>query len=333
MTPEHELDSALAHVEARFQEILTGSAPLVLKYAAEVSKGHGKRIRPRLMVATARMFGRPGLDGVLNCAACCELLHTASLIHDDVIDEASLRRGIPTLNYRYGNEIAVVVGDYMLALVLEALTEERDFALTGMLLTTSKQLGLGVIEEVLNRNNFRLSVQKYYEVIHYKTAALFGLCTSMGAYLGGAGPEIVALATEYGEHVGMAFQIVDDLLDVLQDAAHTGKPAFSDLREGRITLPWIHALEAQPAETKRLVEAFQDGASHSAEHVIREHLVRLGSVEFAFGAAQEFLNAACASRERLRAHATEPEASVELGRIEERILSVLPLAVTAAGAD
>ncbi len=327
--PAPELDAALKHVSARIDHILSGSDPLVLRYIADMSKGRGKQIRPRIMVVVARMFGQSELKSVTNCAACCELLHTASLIHDDVIDQAEFRRSLPTLSSRYGNEIAVVVGDYLLVLLMRALTEERDFQLMEMLLDTSRQLGLGVIEEVLNRNNFRLSVEKYYEVIYYKTAALFSLSALMGAYVGGADGEALLHAKEYGKQLGLGFQVVDDLLDISQDSALTGKPAFSDLREGRITLPWIHALSVEPLETKRLVEAYQDGAADKAVGAIREHLARLGSIEFAYSTAQDFIAKAHQAGERLAANAPSPHIAVELTRIEERVLSVLPVAVTA----
>lgn len=327
--PAPELDAALTRVSARVDQITEASDPLVLRYISDVGKGRGKRIRPRLMLVVARMFGRDDLSSVVNCAACCELLHTASLIHDDVIDQAQFRRGLPTLSSRYGNEIAVVVGDYLLALLVQALTQERDFTLVGMLLGTSQQLGLGVIEEILNRNNFHLSVDKYYEVIYFKTAALFSLCTEMGAYLGGADGETLLLAQEYGKQLGLGFQVVDDLLDISQDATVTGKPAFADLREGRITLPWIHALSAEPRETKQLVEAFQDGAADSAIGAIREHLARLGSIDFAYSAARKFVSQAHSIGERLAASAPDPELAAELADIEQRVLHALPIAVTA----
>jgi geranylgeranyl pyrophosphate synthase len=327
--PAPELDAALTRISARVDQITAASDPLVLQYIRDVSKGRGKRIRPRLMVVVARMLGRDDLASVVNGAACCELLHTASLIHDDVIDQADLRRGLPTLSSRYGNEIAVVVGDYLLALLMQALSEERDFTLTDMLLGTSQKLGQGVIEEVLNRNNFQLSVDKYYEVIYFKTGALFSLCSAMGAYLGGAKADTLLLAQEYGKQLGLGFQVVDDLLDISQDTAVTGKPAFSDLREGRITLPWIHALSAEPQQTKQLVEAFQDGAADHASGAIREHLARLGSIDFAYRAAQKFVGQAHLIGERLAASAPDPAMAAELSGIEQRVLHTLPVAVTA----
>jgi geranylgeranyl pyrophosphate synthase len=328
--PAPELDATLKRVSARIDHILSGSDPLVLRYITDVSKGRGKQIRPRIMIVVAQLFGLSDLTSVTNCAACCELLHTASLIHDDVIDQAEFRRSLPTVNSRYGNEVAVVVGDYLLALLMQALCEEQDFALNTMLLETSRHLGLGVLEEVLNRNNFRLSVEKYYEVVYYKTGALFNLSARMGAYVGGAPADALQLASEYGKQLGLGFQVVDDLLDISQDPALTGKPAFSDLREGRITLPWIHALSAEPAETTRLIEAYQDGAAESAIGTIRAHLSRLGSIDYAYSAAQAFIAKARQAGARLAAVAPCPQIAEQLTHIEERVLAALPVGVTAS---
>ena len=328
-SPNQQYDLALKDVEARIAQVVGSSDELVTASIEEVNRGHGKLIRPRLLLTMASLFGGAAPASVANCAACCELLHTASLIHDDVIDQAEFRRGLPTLSSRFGNELAVVVGDYILALVLQALTTERDFILTEMLLETSRQIGLGVIEEVLNRNNFQISTEKYYDVIYYKTAALFCLCAGMGAYLGGADAEAQALAIEYARLLGLGFQVVDDLLDLTQDPAKTGKPSLSDIREGRITLPLIHALMQEPAETKRLVEAFQTEKDAGAEAAIRAQLERLGSVEFAYAAARGFLKDARGIASNLEAMVPDGEAFHELERIEQRVVHALPLALTA----
>jgi len=323
-TPAVNLDAALDLVEARLEAIVGGSDELVLRYLAEVSKGRGKRIRPRLMLAVGSLFSTDALPALVNSAACCELVHTGSLIHDDVIDEAPLRRGLPTLNGKFGNEAAVIVGDYVLALAMDALAAQRNFRLIDMMLATSKQVGLGVLQEILNRNNFRLGVETYFDVIHYKTAALFALCGEMGAYLGGADETGQAQAREYGTQYGMAFQVVDDLLDLTQDPAVTGKPSLSDLREGRITLPLIHALGAEPEETRGLIESFQREHSPSVERSIRSHLERLGSIEFAYREAQAFLGRARELAGELATSAPRPDAAVELERLESRVVQPLP---------
>jgi geranylgeranyl pyrophosphate synthase len=218
--------TGLELTDRRMQQIVDGSDRIVARYLGDFARNRGKLLRPRLLLCFAELCGGGALHSLANCAACCELLHIATLIHDDVIDEADTRRGRATLSSRYGNEIAVIVGDYVLALVLRALNEERDFLLNDMLLATSQELGLGVIEEVVNRGNFGMNADSYFEVIYLKTAALFSLCCRIGAYLGGAGPEQVTRAGQYGKLLGLGFQVVDDLLDLTLDSATLGKPAM-----------------------------------------------------------------------------------------------------------
>jgi geranylgeranyl pyrophosphate synthase len=363
-----ELDIALERVDRRIREIVAGSDRMVLQYIADIGTSRGKRLRPRLMLAVAGLFGGAPAGSLANCAACCELLHTATLIHDDVIDEAPTRRGSLTLSNMYGNEIAVVVGDYLLALVLRALNSERDHVLVDMLLSTSQELGMGVIEEVLNRNNFVLSVDKYYDIIYLKTASLFALCCELGAYLARKGSEssvraelasarrfpdgaarstsrnisggdklrpydVGQLAQDYGKTLGLAFQVVDDLLDLTADSATTGKPAMNDIREGRITLPVIHALLEQPAETKALIEACQAEHDLAAERALKDHLAQLGSVRFAYSEAQRLLAAARTAGVALAAASGESSASAsaELVRVEHSVIAVLGDARELAG--
>jgi octaprenyl-diphosphate synthase len=322
--PALQLEPLIAQVEERLRAITAGSDELVCSYFEELHQGRGKRLRPRLLMACAGLFQGAPAASLANCAACCELLHTATLIHDDVIDEADTRRGLPTTNARYGNEIAVVVGDYLLALVFLSLNEEGDFNLSNMLLRTSQELGLGVIEEVLHRNDFALAPDKYFAMIYLKTGALFELCCRMGSYLGGADEQGQDLAAKYGAELGLAFQVIDDLLDLTVDESATGKPMFNDLREGRITLPLIHALAAAPDETRALARHFQAEPQRSHVAPVLAHLRGLGSLQYAYDEALKHLAKARELRVGLEARAGDPAQAEELMRIEERVLSVLP---------
>lgn len=326
-----ELDIALERVDRRIREIVAGSDRMVLQYIADVGTSRGKRLRPRLMIAVASLCGGAPAASLANCAACCELLHTATLIHDDVIDEAPTRRGSLTLSNMYGNEIAVVVGDYLLALVLRALNSERDHVLVDMLLETSQELGLGVIEEVLNRNNFVLSVEKYYDIIYLKTASLFSLCCSLGAYLACGPDEVkIARARDYGKTLGLAFQVVDDLLDLTADSAATGKPAMNDIREGRITLPVIHALLGDGVRTKELIAGCQSEHDAAAERALKDHLAKTGSIRFAYGEAERLLREAREAGVQL-AQAAGSEATGDLEQLERTVIGVLNVPREMAG--
>lgn len=317
------MEHTLKLVDARLDAITGSCDQLVINYIKEVSSVRGKQIRPRLMIMQANLFGQADMAVVANCAACCELLHTATLIHDDVIDSAEIRRGLQTLNNHYGNEIAVVVGDYILALVFKSINNEHDFTLNDMILETSQEMGLGVIEEIHHRNNFQLGLEKYYEVIYLKTAALFKLCCEMGAYLGGADAKEAKLAGDYGKQLGLGFQIVDDLLDLTVDAKKTGKQGFNDLREGRITLPVIHGLLEAPDKTRELVEEFQAKPTQASGLLVRKHLEELGSLDFAREVADGFIGTARGISKTIRQNGTVLAESPDLQKIEQRIVSVL----------
>jgi octaprenyl-diphosphate synthase len=323
------LQRALELVETRMSEVLAESDPLVLRYVQDVADQRGKRLRPRLLVVCAELFGGARAEAMANCAACCELLHTATLIHDDVIDNTPTRRGTVTLNSRYGNEIAVIVGDYVMTLVLKSLSAEGEFGLLHMLLDTAQELGLGVLEEVHNRNNFALDTEKYYTIINFKTASLFSLCCRMGATLARAERQAVQAAGDYGTQLGMAFQIADDLLDLTRSESETGKPVLNDLREGRITLPVIHGLLEQPQRIRQLVDDYQATLRPEAGSALRSALFASGSVSFAGQKAREFLADAHSAAQRLVAGTVAPAWGDELQRLEQRVEASLPEEVTA----
>jgi octaprenyl-diphosphate synthase len=319
-----QVEALLEQVDQRLAELLRKSDPPLNSYLEEAGKNRGKMLRPRLMIITSSFFGRPDARAVVNCAACCELLHLATLIHDDIIDEAGLRRGHQTLNNRFGNEIAVIVGDYALAIVFRSLLAERDFRIMDMVLSTSQQLGMGELQEILNRNNQQMTVEQYFSVIALKTAALFNLCGGLGAYLGGAGPREVELAGRYGQQLGTAFQIVDDLLDIMAEEARTGKPSFNDLAEGRMTLPLIHALQRDDRRAGQLILDVQRSSSRSARQAILAHLEECGSLEFTIGAAADQLRQARLTAQQLIELAKHDSLASELQEIEGRVMNSVP---------
>lgn len=319
-----QLAHALAQIEDRLAGIVAGSDPIVLRYLADFAHQPGKRLRPRLLVSMAQLCGGAAAGALANCGACCELLHSATLIHDDVIDSSTTRRGIPTVNSRYGNEIAVVVGDYLFASLLQSLTLEQDFQLLRMLLETGQLMGLGVIEEVLNRGNLQLSEEQYYSTIRLKTAVLFSLCCKMGAALAGADEARIELAAEYGIEIGLAFQIADDLLDLTRSDEQIGKPALSDLREGRITLPLIHAVGEQPGQVRQLVEDYQTTHDPQIGAALRSALYATGSVEYAALCARGHLLTARDAGARLTAEASGSDWGIELEQLEQQVFASLP---------
>jgi len=320
-----EQEAALRQVELRIAEIIGHSDPLVLHYADSFSQGHGKLLRPRLLLAMAALFGCNNPSLVIECAACCELLHTATLMHDDVIDDADTRRGQPSLNSRHGNEVAVVVGDYILALVFQSLARLRLFPVLDMVLATSQELGLGVLAEALHRNDLRLAEEEYFRIIYRKTAALFELCCGLGAFLGTAEAAGLGLAQDYGRALGLGFQVIDDVLDIAGDEQQTGKPSFSDLREGRVTLPLIYAHAREPERTSQLAAQFQLKPAGTAQQEMRQHLLRLGSLQHAGSVAGQYLRQARQTANELARIVPSPDALAELVQIEHKVLATLPI--------
>jgi len=323
-SPETTSRADLAQVERAIREVLLGADEMVLTYLEQVAQGIGKRLRPQMLITFADLFGNSRPDSVVNCAACSELLHTASLIHDDVIDTAESRRGLPTINGRHGNEIAVIVGDYLLALVFQRLIAMQDIKLLKLVVTASQHLGIGIIEEVRNRNNLALSEEDYTNIIRLKTGALFALVCEMGAYLGGANEEQQAGSREYGHFFGLAFQVLDDLLDFTLTDAEAGKPTFSDLREGRITLPLIYARNTDEARTRTLVELFQREPTPSNAENIRHWFAECGSLLHSLTAAEELLERGRSEVKKMEKSFAHPELASRLKTLEEQAFARVP---------
>jgi len=320
-----ELEALLDQVHTRLAALLERSDPPLHEYLREVGRSRGKMLRPQLMIISSELFGKANQRSVINCAACCELLHLATLIHDDIIDEADTRRGQETLNRRFGNEIAVIVGDYALAIVFRSLLSERDFRVMDMVLGTSQELGMGEMQEILNRNNHRMSSDEYFLVITHKTGALFSLCSRLGAYLGGADQEGVELASAYGQQLGIAFQIVDDLLDITADEQVTGKPSFNDIAEGRMTLPMIHALGSNGQATGELIRGVQENPTPERRLSVREHLIKTGSLQFTVEAAKNSLQEARRIAERLDSLVKHKALLDGYAQLEKRVINAVPV--------
>lgn len=210
----------------------------------------GKQIRPLLVILSARMFGGV-TDEVLYAGAALEMLHNASLIHDDVVDETMLRRGVPTVNSRMGNHVAVLVGDFFVSNALAAGIRTGNIAVISALSQLGKELSLGEIDQISNAREGHYDEESYLSMIHQKTASLFMNCVGMGADVVGAPEERKRRLVRFAELLGLCFQIRDDIFDYF-DGAEIGKPTGNDLREGKVTLPLLYALDnaPEPARTE-----------------------------------------------------------------------------------
>ncbi len=248
----------LLGVEAELQRILTSDVAVVEKLGAHVRGGQGKRLRPALVLLSARFCGTAGADHEagedVRFGAIFELIHTATLVHDDVIDHARTRRGRPTLNTLWGNTLTVLFGDLLYIHAMSSAIRGRNWRLMEILAEVTTRMIEG--ELIQNDVLYRLETSRkdYFDIQERKTALLFGGCTESGAVMSArTGAECEAMRA-FGLEVGRAFQLVDDLLDYTATSVQLGKPAFSDLREGKLTLPMLTLLARAPGAARPLVE-------------------------------------------------------------------------------
>lgn len=250
-------------------------------------KTKGKQIRPILVILSARMFGAVSKE-VLYAGAALEMLHNASLIHDDVVDETSTRRGELTINARMGNHIAVLVGDYFVSNALSAGICTGNIRVISALSALGKELSLGEIDQICNARGHLLEESAYFSTIRQKTASLFMHCVRMGADLAGASIEDQDCLVRYGELLGLCFQIKDDIFDYFENP-QIGKPTGNDLREGKVSLPLLYALRTAPEEESRPKTDLILTGDLTAEAIseLIKFAKRYGGIEYAYKRMRE----------------------------------------------
>lgn len=247
----------LALVEEECRRNLRSEFGVIDELGRYLAEGGGKRVRPVLLLLTARLCGYEGDRDVL-FASVFEFIHTATLVHDDVIDEADLRRGRGSMNARWGNGLTVLLGDYLYIKSMNMALQADDIRIIKILANITLKMIEGELIADRRRSDIRLTESEYLEIIRRKTACLFSGCGRVAGVLAGARPEMVEALSAYGMNLGMAFQIIDDLLDFTAEANILGKPVASDLKEGKLTLPLIYLLEKGDPTERALVQAVLD---------------------------------------------------------------------------
>lgn len=239
-----EIQRSIAPELRRLNELIaqTLSSPnkLMNTIIENYLKTKGKQIRPILVILSAKLFGGVN-DNVISAAASVELLHNASLIHDDVVDETKLRRGEPTVNGLWDNHIAVLVGDFFVSSSLQRALDTADLRVVDSVAKLGRMLSIGELDQIYCARFHHLSEEAYFQTIERKTASLFMSCVEMGGYTAGATDAQIASIAEFARILGLCFQIKDDIFDYCRDE-RIGKPTGNDLREGKITLPLLHVL-------------------------------------------------------------------------------------------
>ena len=263
------VDEDMRAVDALIRDRLRSDVTLINEIAAHILRSGGKRLRPVLVLLAARAFGRCDQRGHL-VAAIVELIHTATLLHDDVVDETERRRGQATANAAFGNAGAVLSGDFLYSRSFQLMVEVDDMRIMRELADTTNAIAEGEVLQLMRCGDPDADEAGYLEVIERKTARLFRAATGLGALIAGADADGIRAAQDYGLSLGMAFQVVDDLLDYLADPEVSGKNLGTDLAEGKPTLPLIRAMSVGDAATRDYLRgAISDGGSADVAAVLR----------------------------------------------------------------
>lgn len=285
---KHPIEAELADFVSLFNQSLSHEDGLLGSALEHIRKRAGKRMRPILILLMARNFGQI-TDVTHNAAVGLELLHTASLVHDDVVDESEERRGQASVNATYDNKVAVLVGDYILSTALLCVARTHSEQIVTYLAELGRTLSDGEILQLSNIGRKDISEDVYYDVIKQKTAALFEACAGIGALSSGASEEDVMAAKQFGQNLGIIFQIRDDIFDYY-DSKEIGKPTGNDMAEGKLTLPVIHAVNnGGDEDMKRLALKVKDH-SVTAEEIasLVDYTKRMGGIEYAEKRMWEF---------------------------------------------
>ena len=270
---------------------LSSDVPLVEKIAQYIIESGGKRLRPLLVLLSSRALGYER-DDHLKLAAVIEFLHTATLLHDDVVDTSDMRRGRSTANARWGNAPSVLVGDFLYARAFEMMVELQNLKIMDVLSHATAVIAEGEVLQLMNVKNPGVSEDKYMEVIHNKTAMLFEAASHTGALLAGAKENQEQAMSAYGKHLGLAFQLVDDVLDYRGDADAMGKNVGDDLAEGKPTLPLIYAMANGSDEEKHLIrQAVRKGGLDDLPRIL-DIVNRSGALEYTMKRAKAEAQAA-----------------------------------------
>jgi octaprenyl-diphosphate synthase len=282
----------LAAIEREFAEQSASPVSVITEIAEYLIAGGGKRIRPLLLLLSAKSLGCES-ESRIKLGAVVEMLHTATLVHDDIIDEADTRRGRPSSNTTWGNSKCVLAGDWLYMQAFHTALEERNFRVLDLLISLTQQMVEGELLQMQKLGHL-INEEEYFDLIYRKTACLFKVSMQLGAAITHASDQVDGQLGEYGRNLGLAFQIIDDVLDLTASEEVLGKPVASDLREGKATLAVIHALErGTGADREAIRKVLADRSFANVSHPqILEILNRHGSIDYAMDTACAYAEAA-----------------------------------------
>ncbi|UFT97626.1 heptaprenyl diphosphate synthase component II [Radiobacillus kanasensis] len=286
------LKTELNQIEKTLNETIHAKDPILREASQQLLKAGGKRIRP-VFVLLAGSFGDYQFDRLKTVAVSLELIHMASLVHDDVIDEAELRRGKPTVKAKWDNRIAMYTGDYIFARSLEYLTDIDNPRAHRILSETIVELCIGELKQMEEKYNLDQSIRNYLRRIKRKTALLISSSSQLGAIASGAPKEYEQALMQYGYYVGMSYQIIDDILDFTSSSSELGKPAGGDLLQGNITLPVFYAMEDSDfKDALRQTLAAEEKIDPADIQPFVEHIKKSNAIDRAYAISEKYLNKA-----------------------------------------
>lgn len=287
----------LAFVEAEFDRQINDAPPVVASIGRYLHEGGGKRVRPALLLLATRLISDEVHQSAIRMAAVMEMLHTATLVHDDIIDEACVRRGRPSANVRWGNNKTVLIGDWLYMTAFDIALGERNFDILDSMTRMTRKMVEGEIMQLSLIGDSRITESQHLDIVRRKTAYMFSVCAEVGGIVAGASPDERGALARYGLSLGIAFQLTDDVLDFVSTEAKLGKPVASDLREGKLTLPLIYLMEESKGEHREMIETVMRESGF--ESVRREDVLHLigesGTLRRARDEAQRYANEAIQS--------------------------------------
>jgi len=288
------IKSEMGLVEAEFERQATSNVQVISYLGDYLRASGGKRVRPALLILAAYAVGGNGAsENSIRLATVMEMLHTATLVHDDIIDNADLRRSRASINAKFGNQAAVLMGDWLYMSAFETSLKERSLEILDILTRLTRKMTEGELIQLTMLGNAAITRDEYFDIVRRKTAHLFSGCCEIGAILGGARHEQQIAARDYGMNLGIAFQLADDLLDFTADERSLGKAAGADLIEGKVTLPLIILQEKLPGVREELEGIMFDGVYNDPSRTsISSQLVEHGIIETVRETARSYADAA-----------------------------------------
>jgi octaprenyl-diphosphate synthase len=297
----------LAQVDRQLAMLFRSRIGIINQVAGHFLATRGKKFRPTLLLLVARLSGKAGRD-VVSAACVVEIIHAAALIHDDSVDKSLLRRGLPTVNHLWNDEVAIIIGDFLYSKAFTKMVDEELHPAMEILARVSHEMTIGEALEFEHEGDLHVTEKQYLDVIRAKTASLIAGACAIGASVNGKAknkPRVKRFEA-FGDHVGMAFQITDDLFDYVGDPTSTGKGVGADVESGKITLPLIHALALDGKDGRRVGELVEQRKLTPAEWVELVGLLeRSGSIAYAAGRAKDY------AKKALKAIAPEPESPIK----------------------